>query len=255
MTGVSFAVITFVCTFGAALLGMFIRTRLPPAHLIKESDDVIQRGMGLVATMTALLLGLVTAAAKGSFDSTDLAVKSTAAAILTLDRHLARYGPETAPTRELLRRATAFRIEAMWPSSGAPLRLDASPIEDRSAPEEIENQILRLYPQTDVQRWLKTEALKLSDEIFRTRWRVLGSAGGGAVQWTVLVVVICWLSVTFASFGLGTPRNATVVTVLAISALAVAAAVFLTFELDRPFEGIIRVSSGPLRYALANLGR
>lgn len=83
MTGISFEVITFVCAFGGALLGMYIRTRLPPAHLIKESDDVIQRGIGLVATMTALLLGVVTAAAKGSFDSTDVAVQSTAAAVLT----------------------------------------------------------------------------------------------------------------------------------------------------------------------------
>ena len=255
MTGISFAVITFVCTFSAALLGMLIRTRLPPAHLIKESDDFVQRSIGLVATMTALLLGLVTAAAKGSFDSTDLEVKSTAAAVLTLDRHLARYGPETAPTRDLLRRATAFRIEAMWPSRGAPVRLDASPIAERSAPEEIENQILRLAPETDTQRWLKTEALRVSDEVFRTRWRVLGSAGRGAVQRTFLAVVIFWLSMTFASFGLGTPRNATVVTVLAISALSVAAAVFLIFELDRPFDGIIRISSDPFRYALANLGR
>ena len=258
MTGVSFAVITFVCTFGGALLGMIMRTRLPPAHLIKESDDVIQRGMGLVATMTALLLGLVTAAAKGSFDSMDVAVQSTAAAILTLDRHLARYGPETAPTRELIRRGTAFTIEAIWPSSGAPgspVRLDASPMAERSAAEEVENQILRLSPETDAQRWLKSEALKVTDEVFRTRSRLLGSAGGGAVQRTFLTVVIFWLSMAFASFGLGTPRNATVVTALGISALSVAAAVFLIFELDRPFEGIIRISSGPFRYALANLGR
>ena len=254
MPAINFAVITFACTFGAALLGMFIRTRLPAAHVLKESDEVIQRGMALVATMTALLLSLVTAAAKDSFDSTDAAVKSTAAAILTLDRHLARYGPETAPTRELLRRATAFRIEAMWPSSGAPLRLDASPIEEWSAPEEIENQILRLSPETDAQRWLKTESLRLSDEVFRTRWRVLGSIGG-AVQRTFLSVVIFWLGVTLASLGLSASRNATVVTVFGILALSVAAAVFLIFELDRPFQGIIRISSGSFRYALAHLGR
>src|SRR4029453_14343120 len=115
-TGIDFAVLTFVCTLAAALVGTFIRNALPPAHVSKESQDVIRLGMGLVATMTALLLGLVTAAAKGSFDSQDLAIKNAAAGILSLDRLLARYGPETQPTRDLLRRTLAARIETMWPS-------------------------------------------------------------------------------------------------------------------------------------------
>ena len=253
MTGIGFAVITFVCTLGGALLGISIRSRLPAAHVAKESQDVVRLGMGLVATMTALLLGLVTAAAKGSFDSQDVAIKNAAAAILSLDRLLARYGPETAPTRELLRRAMAFRIEAMWPARGAP-RLGESPTGANPAAEEIENQILRLSPETDAQRWLKSEALKVSEEVLRTRWRLLGSAGG-AVPQMFLGVVIFWLSMTFASFGLSAPRNATVITVFAVSALSVAAAVFLIFELDGPFEGLIRISSGPFRYALSNLGR
>src|SRR5262252_3667956 len=117
-TGIDFAVLTFACTFGAALIGMFIRNALPPAHVSKESQDVIRLGMGLVATMTALLLGLVTAAAKGSFDSQDLAIKNAASGILALDHDLARYGQETQPTRALLRQSLAARIETMWPSEG-----------------------------------------------------------------------------------------------------------------------------------------
>jgi len=256
MTGIDFAVVTFVCTFGAALLGTYIRTALPPAHVSKESQDVIRLGMGLVATMTALLLGLVTAAAKGSFDSQDLAIKNAAAGILSLDRLLARYGPETQPTRDLLRRSLAARIETMWPSGGAtrsPFEDSASVSKTGQAAEEIENEILRLSPQTESQRWFRSEALKLTSEVLRTRWRLLSA--GGAVPKQFLVVVIFWLSMTFASFGLSAPRNATVVTVFAISTLSVAAAVFLIFELDGPFEGIIRISSGPMRFALAHLGR
>jgi len=255
-TGIDFAVLTFACTFAAALLGTFIRTTLPPAHVSKESQDVIRLGMGLVATMTALLLGLVTAAAKGSFDSQDVAIKNTAAGILTLDRLLARYGPETQPTRDLLRQTLAARIETMWPKSSATRSsLDDSTSVSKTgqAAEEIENQILQLSPQTDAQRWYKSEALKLTSETLRTRWRLLSA--GGAVPKQFLIVVIFWLSMTFASFGLSAPRNATVMTVFGISTLSVAAAVFLIFELDGPFEGIIRISSGPMRFALANLGR
>jgi hypothetical protein len=255
-TGIDFAVLTFVCTFAAALLGTFIRTAVPPAHVSKESQDVIRLGMGLVATMTALLLGLVTAAAKGSFDSQDVAIKNSAAGILTLDRLLARYGPETQPTRDLLRRTLAARIETMWPKSSATrssLDDSASVSKTGQAAEEIENQILQLSPQTDAQRWYKSEALKLTSETLRTRWRLLSA--GGAVPKQFLIVVIFWLSMTFASFGLSAPRNATVMTVFAISTLSVAAAVFLIFELDGPFEGIVRISSAPMRFALANLGR
>jgi hypothetical protein len=256
MTGIDFAVVTFACTFAAALLGTFIRTALPPAHVSKESQDVIRLGMGLVATMTALLLGLVTAAAKGSFDSQDLAIKNAAAGILTLDRLLARYGPETQPSRELLRQALAARIETMWPSG----RGTRSSFEDTGsvrktgqAAEEIENEILRLSPQTEPQRFYRSEALKLTSEVLRTRWRLLSA--GGAVPKQFLIVVIFWLSMTFASFGLSAPRNATVITVFVISTLSVAAAVFLIFELDGPFDGIIRISSGPMRFALAHLGQ
>jgi hypothetical protein len=255
VTAFGVAALTFVCTLGCALLGIFIRNLLPPAHLSKESQDVVRLGMGLVATMTALLLGLVTAAAKGSFDSTDVSVKNAAAGILTLDRLLARYGPETGPTRDLLRNTLAARIEETWPSSGAaPADPEALRAKSLTPPaEEIENQILRLSPQTDEQRWFKAESLKLTEEVLRTRWRLLGSAAG-SVPRTFLIVVIFWLSMTFSSFGLSAPRNATVVTVFVISAFSVAAAVFLILELDSAFDGIIKISSDPLRYALAHLG-
>jgi hypothetical protein len=257
VTALSFAFITFACTLVCAILGTFVRSAIPSAHLTKESQDVIRLGMGLVATMTALLLGLVTAAAKGSFDSQDVAVKNAAASVLTLDRLLARYGPETDATRQLLKSTVATRVAEAWPARGAVAShlIDLRSGKPQTAPaEEIENQILKLSPETDIQRWLKAEALKLTEEVLRTRWRLLGSAAG-SVPRTFLVVVIFWLSMTFASFGLTAPRNATVITVFIIAALSVAAAVFLILELDGPFEGLIRISSEPFRYALVNLGQ
>ena len=252
MNAVVLGLTTFVCTFSAALIATVIRGRLPPPHLSKESQDVVRLGIGLVATMTALLLGLVTAAARSTFDAQDAAIRTSGAAILTLDRHLARYGPETQPTRDLIRRAIAARLEEIWhvdngiaalhQASGAP------PIED------IENQILALSPQNDNQRWFKSEALKLSQEIVKARWRVLES-GGGSVPSAFLVVVIFWLTATFASFGLYAPRNATVVAVLFVAAVSVAAAVFLVLELDRPLDGFIKVSSKPMEYVLSQLGK
>ncbi len=252
MTAIAFGIITFVCTFGCALLGTFIRTWLPPAHLSKESQDVVRLGMGLVATMTALLLGLVTAAAKGSYDSQDAAVRNSAASIITLDRLLARYGPEAVPMRESLRRAVQSRLEN-WSTAGGALSGPEQSQVSRVA-EEMETRILNLPADTDARRWYKTESLKLTEEVLKARWRLLGSSTG-SVSRTFLVVVICWLTVTFASFGLYAPRNATVLSVLFIASMSVAAAVFLILELDGPFEGLVRVSSAPVSYALSQLGQ
>lgn len=251
MSAVLFGLITFACTFSAALIATVVRGRLPAPHLSKESQDVVRLGIGLVATMTALLLGLVTAAARSTFDAQDVAIRNSGAAILTLDRHLARYGPETQAIRDLIRRAIAARVEEVWHIHGlAGLQAagGAPPIED------IENQILALSPQNDNQRFFKSEALKLSQEIVKARWRILES-GGGAVPVPFLVVVIFWLTVTFASFGLYAPRNATVVIVLFVAAVSVAAAVFLVLELDGPLDGFIKISSKPMEYVLLQLGK
>jgi hypothetical protein len=86
--------ITLTCTFGGALLGMWLRKTLPGHHFDAESRDTVKVGVGLIATMTALVLGLVTASAKSSFDEVDTAVKQTAINILALDRLLAATGPK-----------------------------------------------------------------------------------------------------------------------------------------------------------------
>lgn len=253
MDALTLAAITCACAFGGVLVGSAVRSRLPAPHLSKESQDVMRLGMGLVATMTALLLGLVTASARSTFDSQDNAVRTSAANLLALDRLLARYGPEAAPTRVLLKQATEDRLHAIWPDDGS-RRSGLSATLVTAPLETIEEQILHLPVTSDNQRWYKTEALKLGEEVLRTRWRVLGSQGG-TVPVLFLSVVIFWLTVTFGSFGLYAQPNPSVITVLLLAALSVAGAVFLILELDGPFEGWIKVSGEPFRYAVSQLGR
>jgi hypothetical protein len=251
LTAATIGIITFGCTFGCALGAAYLRDALPAPHLSKESQDVVRLGMGLVATMTALLLGLVTATARSSFDGHDANVRTSAVNILALDRDLARYGPETKPIRELIRRSLAFRVENTWPENGAHKGF-GTPL-STTAVEDIENSILRLSPQSVDQKWFRDNALKRTDDVLKTRWRIL--EGGGAIPGPFLAIVIFWLTVTFASFGMYAPRNATVLSVLFIASLSVAAAVFLLVELDGPFDGLIKVSGDPLRFALQNLGQ
>jgi hypothetical protein len=247
------ASIVFACVFGGALLGMFLRVVTPEHHLSQNSQDVIKLGMGLIATMAALVLGLVIATAKSSYDTQDAAVKHSAAKVLLLDRVLANYGPETRETRDLLRRIVANRLEAIWPEDRSqPARLDAP--ETVSTAQGIEARILQLSPQNDAQRWLQSQALQIGSDLMETRWLVLGGLGR-SVPVPFLVVVVFWLTIIFGSFGLFAPRNVTVVAVLFLCALSVAGSIFLILEMDHPFEGLMKISSAPLRYTLSHLGQ
>jgi hypothetical protein len=247
------ALIVFACVFGGALLGMLLGGVLPEHHRSQDTKDVIKLGMALIATMAALVLGLMVATAKNSYDMQDAAVKHTAAKLLLLDRVLANYGPETKETRDLLRRIVASRLDAIWPEDRSQrVTLDAP--EAVFAAQQIESRIGQLSPQNDAQRRLQSQALQIDSEIMETRWLILGGLGS-SIRAPFLMVVVFWLTIIFGSFGLFAPRNATVVTVLLLCALSVAGSIFLILEMDRPFEGLMRISSAPLRYTLSHLGQ
>ena len=246
-------IVVFFCTFAGVLLGMWLSTVLPDHHLDAESKDTVKLGIGLIATMTALILGLVTASAKNSFDAVDTAVKQTASEIITLDRVLARYGPETGEIRKGLQHAVGARIETIWPRNTKPVNLD--PVRSEvSATERLADAIRGLQPRDDAQRALQSRAQDLAEALLQARWLVIAGMEP-SVPMPFLAILLFWLTVTFASFGLLAPRNGTVLTVLFICALSVASAVFLVMEMDAPFEGLIKVSPDPMRYAYSHLNQ
>jgi hypothetical protein len=245
--------IVFACTFGGVLFGMWLRTILPEHHLSNESRDTVKLGAGLIATMTALVLGLVTASAKSSFDNMSTVVKTTAVDVLTLDRFLARYGSETREIRGTLQDVIANRVDMIWPEgSSRPTVVD--PLGTAATAEGIADRVRGLTPRDDSQRALQSQALALNESVLRARWLVYAS-GGSSIPLPFLVVLLFWLTITFASFGLFAPRNATVITVLFVCALSVGGAVFLIAEMDGPFDGILKVSAEPLRYTIAHLNQ
>src|SRR5262249_38373466 len=101
----------------------------------------------------------------------------------------------------------------------------------------------------------QARALDIAGSLLQTRWLMFGQQAGSAIQTPLLVVMVFWLAALFASFGLFAPRNATVIAVLGLSALSVAGAILLILEMNQPFQGLMKVSSAPLRYALAHLGQ
>jgi len=243
--------ITFSCVFAGALVGMFLRAALPEHHLSPDAKDVVKLGMGLLGTTAALVLGLLIASAKNSFDTQTDDIKQAAANILLLDHALGQYGPETKGIRDGIRRGVAHRLALTWPEDGQ-ARVETP--QPTGALEAIETSVRALSPQNDSQRALQSRALELLGDLEHTRWLLFGGMGN-SIQTPFLVVLVLWITVIFMSFGLFAPRNATVVAVLLVCAFSIATSVFLIVEMDRPFGGMITVSSAPLSYALAHLGQ
>ncbi len=223
--------IVFACGFGGAVLGLVLRRLLPERHLSQESRDVVKLGVGLIATMAALVLGLLIASAKGSFDAQRNELGQMSSNIILLDRMLAHYGPETQETRKLLRQSVVQAIERIWP-------------EDRSRPAQVHGtvesealfeKIQALSPKNDAQRSLQGLALKSGTDIAQTRW-LLFTQRDSSIPTPFLVVLVFWLTMIFVSFGLFAQPNATVITTLLVCALAVSSAIFLVLELDRALD-------------------
>lgn len=254
MTPLAIAGLVFVCSLGGALVGIRLRTRLPGHHLSEDSKDTVKLGIGLIATMTALVLGLVTASAKSAFDELDMAVKVTAGEVLTLDRVLARYGPETHELRVAVREGVGRRIDLTWPPAETRPSEALDPSVLMKGVEALADRILALSPQTHGQRYLQSRAVDLSEDILEARWLGFGGVGS-SIPSLFLVMLLLWLTVTFGSFGLFAPLNGTVLAVLVVCALSVAGAVFLIYEMNGAFEGLIRVSADPLRFAYDHMNQ
>jgi hypothetical protein len=254
MSALLVAAIVFVCIVAGALLGMALRGRLPAHHLSEESKDVVRLCTGLVATMAALVLGLLVASAKGSYDTQRDGLDEIAANITMLDIVLQQYGPPAQEARASLRRVVAGAMARLFPADAAQ-EPTLGATETTAGGKALHAQLLALTPADDMQRALKTQALQIGAELARRRLLLVAQHQSTAISGAFLVILTSWLVVLFASFGLFAPRNGTVVAALLISALSVSGAIFLILELDQPFEGLIQISSAPLRAAFAQLAQ
>ena len=250
MNSTTVSLIVFACVFGGALLGIFLHSVLPQHHLGNESKDIVKLGVGLVGTMAALVLGLLVASAKGSYDNQSAELTQMSANIALLDRGLALYGPETKETRALLRGAVVRILDQMWSKDGA----SSSPMAAPAGGEILYEKIQGLSPKNDTQRSIQSQVLSIAVDIGKTRW-LMYAQQATSVSMPLLVVLVLWLTVIFISFGLFAPFNGTVVSSLLVSALAVSGAIFLILEMYSPYSGLIQISSAPLRAALAHLGQ
>jgi len=249
MITISLAAILFLFLAGVTLLGARLRRLVPAEHLSADSKDAMKLALGLVATMTAILLGLLVSSAKSSFDTARSEVMQMAAKIALLDRVLMLYGPQTADARHALRDSVAEGVRRTWPADGRrPAQLE--PNEEMG--DAVYVAISRLAPQDEAQRALKTEATTLMVQLAELRTLVRAQAVS-SVSKPLLIALVIWLVVIFLGFSLLAPANATNILALLAGAFSVACAVFIILDLDHPFAGVVRIPSEPMIRTLEHL--
>jgi len=252
MNHIVFSVLIFLLVFGGALTGLTVRRWLPAHHQDVETRGAVNLVTGLIATIAALVLSLLIASAHSSYDTQENEVQQLGVHIAQLNQVLVSYGPESDVIRARLRQLGERELARIWRAGAAPASSAALANLDHG--EEIYRGLLTLTPKDEAQRFAQTRALNLAITLDNTR-RLIFEQAGGSLSWPFFAVLVFWLTILFIGFSLYARRNATTITAFFVGALTVAGAIFLILDLNRPYSGLMQISSAPIRNALMQIDR
>jgi hypothetical protein len=246
------ALIVLACVCSAAAFGLWLRVVLPEHHLSAETKDAVKLATGLVATIAALVLSLLVSSARASLESVKAELMQNAARVLVLDRTLKEYGPESDDVRALLKASYASRVEELFSGRKAEhAKMDGK--QSIAQDENIDAKLFALSPQNPTQQGLKSRAIEVNGQVELTR-ALMHIQEEEPMSLTLLAVLVCWMAVIFATFGLFAPLNATVVAALFVCAMSASGAILLILEMNTPFSGWLTISRAPLVETISRLG-
>jgi hypothetical protein len=237
---------TFALLLGAAFGALHVNARLPNRHLQDDTNATVRLIGNLFVVMTSLAIGLMMNAARNTVESSDRNVRALSTDLILLDRRVRTLGPEGVETRQYLREYVETVLKngnIVLADPGAEDRLDAAG-----------SSLLGSRPTDDPQRALWNDARDLFRQTVQQRW-VMVNESGRAIPRPLIVLLICWLMAIFGSFGYRAPRNAVVMTALALASLLVSATLYVILDMDAPAWGLIQTSSEPFARVLAEMKR
>lgn len=265
MTEIGSAILVFVLLLGGTGLGVLLRPLLPEEHRKHETVQLVQLVIGMLVTFAALVLSLLTASAKTSFDTAANDMRAYAADLIQLDTRLRDYGPEADTARTLLRAYTAGAIASTW-SREAPPPGNYYPRDPNVSNDHLESvslgalldsvgqQINRFAPHDAFHQATMNTLAQLFARVTDTRWRIIEEAPG-TISGPFFTMLVLWLILIFLSFGLVSPHNALAIVLIVLGTVSISSAVFVIVDLDTPFSGQLIVPSGAMRDALAHMLR
>jgi uncharacterized membrane protein YqgA involved in biofilm formation len=243
-------IIVFALVLAGTFAGWTIQQRLPKHHQTDATKNVVSVSMAVVATVSALVLGLLISNANTKFSVLEGEVTELSAQILRLDQILRRYGPDTDPAREMLRQYAEQKTADLFPNDPANVRLSNPSTYDLL--QQVEDLLLALKPATPRDQWWLGQAMSLAAKMGATRW-LLAQQIGQSTPTAFVALLVFWLALLFFSFGLFAPHNLTSAAVLTLCALAVAGAVGMFLELEQGFGRLVHISPQPMHQAVAVL--
>src|SRR3954467_8806670 len=251
MAHIVIGLISFAAIFGGAVIGLLLSRQVPGHHLTPETQSAVTVSVAVIGTLSALVLGLMITAANRSFSSRVDEVRELSLQLIRMDRNLRRYGPEGVEARATLRIWANAKVLELLPLKGQP-RVSGETVV--ATLENVQDALLDLSPENEQQKYLRTLCLTLSSTMIQARWS-LETRSGHSIPVPFLVLLIFWLAIVFASFGLFSPRNPTSIVVLLLCALAISGGIFLIEELDNPFSGLVQIPADSMRKALVEITR
>jgi len=252
LSALAISLVACVIMLCGATGGVLLQKILPEHHLNTHSKDIVRLGSALIATISALVLGLLITSAKNTYDTQRNEVREITAKMILIDNQLKRYGLEARPARELLRQSVGPEIDRIW-GKRAVTSVTGAPFQPSMVGDLLYAAIEALSPQNDVQRTLKFQALQTTTSVTEERVLLFEQSDAG-LPTPLLAVLLFWLTILLASFTLFSPVNPTGVVALVIIALSASGAIFLILEMNTPFTGLMQIASTPLRDALGVIG-
>jgi hypothetical protein len=240
-------IVAFVLISAGGFAGWMLKTLLPEQHLTEETKNLVSVSTAVVATVSALVLGLLISNANSSFIRLGGEVTALSAEILRLDRILLRYGSDARPARDVLRQYAKQKTADMFPAHPSMPQLGNPSTYELL--QRLEDMLLALRPANPRDQWWLGQAMTLASKIGESRWLIAQQVGQGTPKAFVALLVF-WLALLFASFGLFAPHNLTSAVILTLCALAVAGAVAMFLELEQGFGRMIHISPKAMRHAV-----
>lgn len=251
MNAVQTSIVITACVFSGGIIGLHLHRLLPNSHKSKETLEVVRLGTGMVSVLASLVLGLLIASAKGTYDDTDHTMRAYAAQIALLNETLRDYGVTAAAPHELLRQYARLMLR-----DRADVEMKRIPVLQNDKAEMllegVRGTIRALKPVDEGQQALKVQAISGIDELLRQRWLMIEQQSHG-IHGIVLAILVSWIVAIFVSFGLNAPKNATIVVAFLMCSMAIGGAIFLILEMDEPLYGILQISNWPMQNVLAHM--
>ena len=244
--------VVFAVVLGAGVLGATLRSRLPDHHVSSQTWPVVAISIGFISTMNAIVLGLLVASAKGSYDATAQGLQEAAANVILLDRTLREYGPQTQPIRTVLHNLVKANASSMTlgdkpPTSTVATRHGAS---TEYGYEEIQESLRVLSPTNEAQHALQIRAVQIIDAIAQTHWLLVAQKPTAGISMPLLVTLVAWLAVIAGCTGLFAPRHGTMFVIALLCVCTISGTIFLVISMYNPFNGPLKLSAAPLLQAL-----